>query len=156
MAATRELVEATLEAGGPHAVILENLLETFPFHAPKSTIQSYRAEQAWSHHRTETRKLDKRDKMVQKRQGLYYGLMLSFLSKHCPDKEMNLELDMTTNTSHDALEKVYKEVTNPEDGAGKDLTVTKPYIQSLMTSPTAQDISDFTFFMQATLMHEWY
>ena len=71
------------------------------------------------------------------------------------EKVMNLELDMTTNTFHDVLEKVYKEVTNPEDGAGKDLTVTKPYIQSLMTSPTPHDISNFTIFMQATLMHEW-
>ena len=129
-------------------------MELFSFVLPNDDfIQSSREQYAWSDARSKRRKIDKTDKLVQKRRGLYCASMLDVLLSL--EDLVNAAKGFNQNqwTLQYAMNKIYAEVTDMVDGNGEDLTETKPYIASLMEYPDPDAISTLLHYILVEYPH---
>jgi len=141
MSNTRAQVDATIQAGGVHAEILKQCEQLFPFTSPsQQIIESTRKKTVW--HPDKSRRLEKQDKLLQRRSGLYYNQMLK-LATGCMDI---IPADKNEEEQREILEnflvKVFKDVTSDKDGRSQSLTETKSYILTTMVEPEASAISE--------------
>ena len=158
MASTRLTLDAMLDGNDDQAKILAKVLELFPFDVPSNTtISQARMGQHWTPSAEgQRRKVDKQDKLVQKRHGLYSSRIQGFVSKYFPEGVPQFDPQATASKqTFEFMREVHQDVTKATDGSGKDLTLTKPYILTLMRAPLDSAVREFVEFIAGMSRTQW-
>ena len=81
---------------------------------------------------------------------------MAFVSKYFPDGVPQVYAEETASKQTlECMHEVYQDVTKATDGGGKDLTLTKPYILTLMRAPLDSAVREFVEFIAGMSRTEW-